>query len=148
MTLGRYDYHYAHEACMYLWQKDHHAKWYGWRDKKTILRLKRRDLNEMKKEDLIKIIENFREESTVWDFDRDKVTTYVHPTQKPVTLGANAMMNNSKPNQIVLDLFTGSGSSIIAAEQTGRICCAMEFRHLSDHSKLNPTECKSRSRHN
>ena len=127
MTLGRYDYHYAHEACMYLWRKDHHAKWYGGRDKKTILGLKRRDLNEMKKEQLVKMIENMRNESTVWDFDRDKVTTYVHPTQKPVTLGANAMMNSSRPNQIVLDLFTGSGSSIIAAEQTGRICYAMEL---------------------
>ena len=73
------------------------------------------------------MIENMRNESTVWDFDRDKVTTYVHPTQKPVTLGANAMMNSSKPNQIVLDLFTGSGSSIIAAEQTGRICYGMEL---------------------
>lgn len=127
MTLGRYDYHYAHEACMYLWRKGQHAKWYGGRDKKTILGLKRRELESFKKEDLIKMIENLRNESTVWDFDRDKVTTYVHPTQKPVTLGANAMRNSTKPNQIVLDLFTGSGSSIMAAEQTGRICYGMEL---------------------
>lgn len=127
MTLGRYDYHYAHEACMYLWKTSKRAKWYGGRDKKTVLGLKRRDLNELKKEELVKIIDNLRDESTVWDFDRDKVTTYVHPTQKPVTLGANAMHNSSKANQIVLDLFTGSGSSIIAAEQTGRICYAMEL---------------------
>lgn len=127
MTLGRYDYHYAHEACMYLWRKGKHAKWYGGRDKKTILGLKRRELESFKKEDLIKMIENLRSESTVWDFDRDKVTTYVHPTQKPVTLGANAMRNSTKPNQIVLDLFTGSGSSIMAAEQTGRICYGMEL---------------------
>ncbi len=127
MTLGRYDYHYAHEACMYLWRKGNHAKWYGGRDKKTILGLKRRELENLKKEELVKIINNLRDESTVWDFDRDKVTTYVHPTQKPVTLGANAMRNSSKQNQIVLDLFTGSGSSIIAAEQTNRICYAMEL---------------------
>ncbi len=127
MTLGRYDYHYAHEACMYLQRKGKHAKWYGGRDKKTILGMKRRELSEMKKEELIKIFENLREESTVWDFDRDKVTTYVHPTQKPVILGANAMRNSSKSGDIILDLFTGSGSSIMAAEQTGRICYGMEL---------------------
>lgn len=127
MTLGRYDYHYAHEACMYCQRKGKHAKWYGGRDKKTILGMKRREIEDMKKDELIKIFNNLRDESTVWDFDRDKVSTYVHPTQKPITLGANAMRNSSKPGEVVLDLFTGSGSSIIAAEQTGRICYGMEL---------------------
>lgn len=127
MTLGRYDYHYAHEACMYLQRTGKRAAWYGTRDKKTILGLKRRDLSEMKKEDLIRMFENLKNESTVWDYDRDKVTTYVHPTQKPVTLGANAMKNSSRAGEIVLDLFTGSGSSIMAAEQTERTCYAMEL---------------------
>jgi DNA modification methylase len=69
--------------------------------------------------------EGKRYPKTILHYNRDKVK--IHPTQKPVTLGANAMMNSSRPNQIVLDLFTGSGSSIIAAEQTGRICYAMEL---------------------
>ena len=127
MTLGHYDYHYAHEACMYLQRKGYRAKWYGDRDKKTVLGLKRRDISEMKKEELVKIFQNLQNESTVWDYDRDKVTTYVHPTQKPITLGANAMRNSSKQNEIVLDLFLGSGSSLIAAEQVNRICYGMEL---------------------
>lgn len=127
MTLGHYDYHYAHEAAMYLQRKGHRAKWYGDRDKKTILGMKRRDITEMKKEELVKMFENLQKESTVWDFDRDSVTTYVHPTQKPITLGANAMRNSSKQNEIVLDLFLGSGSSLIAAEQVNRRCYGMEL---------------------
>jgi len=63
----------------------------------------------------------------VWDVNRDNVTTYQHPTQKPNTLSATAIRNSTEKDMIVLDLFLGSGSTLMGAEQTGRICYGMEL---------------------
>lgn len=64
---------------------------------------------------------------TVWTMKRDNVNEYVHPTQKPVELITRALINSSKEEDIVLDLFLGSGSTLIASEKTGRICYGMEL---------------------
>ena len=127
MNLSGADYQKAHENCLYLQIKGNKAKWSGARDKKTILGKRRRDLTEMKKELLINMILNMQKEQTVWDFDRDNVTTYSHPTQKPVTLAAQAIFNSSDDQDTVLDMFSGSGSTLIACEQTDRICYGMEI---------------------
>jgi len=66
-------------------------------------------------------------ESNVWEVHRDPTKTYVHPTQKPVELSARAVKNSSKKGDIVLDLFLGSGSTLIAAEGLGRRCFGLEF---------------------
>jgi DNA modification methylase len=63
-------------------------------------------------------------EATVWDHDRDGTNTY-HPTQKPVCLAAHALGNHNA--KLILDPFLGSGSTLIAAEQLGRICYGMEI---------------------
>ena len=63
-------------------------------------------------------------EVTVWDIDRASKNEF-HPTQKPVELATRAMSNHDVAN--VLDLFLGSGSTLIAAEKTGRICYGMEI---------------------
>jgi DNA modification methylase len=68
-----------------------------------------------------------RGERDVWNFDKDSSKEYKHPTQKPVELVAKAITNSSKGEDIVLDLFLGSGSTLIASEKTGRICCGMEL---------------------
>ena len=68
-----------------------------------------------------------KKESTVWEIKRDSVRTYLHPTQKPVDLISKAIMNNTTPTGIVMDLFLGSGSSIIGAEKTNRRCYGMEI---------------------
>ncbi len=68
-----------------------------------------------------------RKKTTVWEIGRDAQVNYVHPTQKPVSLPAEAINNSSKGEDIVLDLFGGSGSTLIAAEQTGRTCYMMEL---------------------
>ncbi len=65
-------------------------------------------------------------EVSVWDIDRAQVNEY-HPTQKPTTLAERAIGNSSKPGDLVLDLFLGSGSTLIACEQTGRTCFGMEI---------------------
>lgn len=68
-----------------------------------------------------------RAKTTLWQIGRDAQASYVHPTQKPVDLPAEAIKNSSKAGDLVLDLFGGSGSTLIACEQTGRINCSMEL---------------------
>jgi len=68
-----------------------------------------------------------RTKTTVWKIGRDAQTTYKHPTQKPVALPEEAIKNSSKGQDIVLDLFGGSGSTLIACEKTGRINRSMEL---------------------
>lgn len=71
------------------------------------------------------IKEDIKNETDLWTINRDK--EYVHPTQKPVDLSARAIRNSSYENSLILDLFGGSGSTLIAAEQTNRICYMMEL---------------------
>lgn len=66
-------------------------------------------------------------ESNVWQLNRDSSGDYKHPTQKPVGIPARGIKNSSKADQVVLDLFGGSGSTLMASEQTGRICYMMEL---------------------
>lgn len=64
---------------------------------------------------------------SVWKITRDAVGSYLHPTQKPVELAEQAFETTTKKNQLILDLFLGSGSTLIAAEKTGRKCYGMEL---------------------
>ena len=95
-----------------LSRKDYHTKyepiWYGWKDGSRLCPL----------ED--------RKQCDVWDFDRPKRSDE-HPTMKPVALVARAITNSSHKGDVVLDLFGGSGTTLIAAEETGRSCCMMEL---------------------
>lgn len=64
--------------------------------------------------------------TTVWKYDKPRKCD-LHPTMKPVALVANAIMDGTKEGDIVLDLFGGSGTTLIASEQTGRQCRMMEL---------------------
>ena len=66
-------------------------------------------------------------ESTLWEVNRDSVDSYTHPTQKPVALALRAMRNSSIRGDIVLDMFLGSGSTLIAAEMLERSCYGIEL---------------------
>ena len=68
-----------------------------------------------------------RSKTTVWQIGRDAQASYVHPTQKPVALPEEAIVNSSKGADIVLDLFGGSGSTLIACEKSGRYARLMEL---------------------
>ena len=70
-----------------------------------------------------------RRQADVWEFDRHRIDE-LHPTQKPLALMERAIENSSKPEDIVLDPFLGSGSTLIACERTGRICYGMELNSL------------------
>lgn len=66
-------------------------------------------------------------ETNIWEINRDRTNDYVHPTQKPVELAARAINNSSQVNEIVLDLFLGSGTSLIASDKLSRLCFGMEY---------------------
>jgi DNA modification methylase len=68
-----------------------------------------------------------RTKTTIWQIGRDAQASYVHPTQKPVALPEEAIKNSSKGEDIVLDLFGGSGSTLIACEKSGRVNRSMEL---------------------
>ena len=69
--------------------------------------------------------ERYKQED-VWEFQRT-LKNDLHPTMKPIPLIENAIKNSSKKNEIVLDIFLGSGSTLIACEKTNRICYGMEL---------------------
>lgn len=96
-VMGRQDYQWQHEPVLY-----------GWKEGKAHYFI------------------NDRTQSTILEFDRPKQST-LHPTMKPIDLIAKLIKNSSKENDIILDLFGGSGSTIIAAEQLNRCCYTMEL---------------------
>jgi DNA modification methylase len=65
-------------------------------------------------------------QSDLWHIRRDSQTDYLHPTQKPAALAARGIMNSTSPGDVVLDLFCGSGSTLVAAEQLGRMGYGMD----------------------
>lgn len=97
LVLGRSPYQWQHEPVLYGWKHDGKHEWY-----------------------------TGRKESTIWEFDRPKQSKE-HPTMKPIPLLAYPIMNSTMSNCTVLDPFGGSGSTLIACEQTNRICYMMEL---------------------
>lgn len=97
LVLGRSPYQWQHEPCLYGWKKNGKHQWYS-----------------------------DRKQTTIWEFDKPQKNGD-HPTMKPVPLIAYPIKNSSMTNCIVLDSFGGSGSTLIACEQTGRICRTIEL---------------------
>ena len=97
LVLGRSPYQWQHEPCLFGWKKNGKHQWYS-----------------------------DRKQTTIWEFDKPKKNGD-HPTMKPVPLIAYPIKNSSMSNCIVLDPFGGSGSTLIACEQTNRICHAIEL---------------------
>jgi len=72
---------------------------------------------------------NGKQKKSVWNFDKPRKCD-LHPTMKPVELIENAILNSSAKNNIVVDVFLGSGSTLIACEKTERVCCGVEFEPI------------------
>lgn len=98
--IGRGNYHVQHEPCWYAVRKKQGATahWQG-----------------------------DRKQSTLWQIDKPQKSETGHSTQKPVECMRRPIMNNSSPGQAVYEPFSGSGTTIIAAEMTGRACHAIEL---------------------
>jgi DNA modification methylase len=98
LVISRGDYHWQHEACWYAVRKGKTGHWNG-----------------------------SRTESTVWDIPKPQASETGHGTQKPVECMKRPIENNSSPGQAVYEPFSGSGTTIIAAEISGRTCHAIEL---------------------
>jgi DNA modification methylase len=127
-AFGRQDYQWRHEPCLYGWKEGGGHYWEGRRDLSTVID-ERPNYKKMGKEDLLKEIEKLRGEnipSTVIYEDKP-ARNEEHPTMKPVKLFERLIKNSSKQEDIVLDPFGGSGTTIIACAKTNRIARTMEL---------------------
>lgn len=129
LVLGRQDYQCRHEPCLYGW-KDGAAHYFvDDRSQSTVIEDAGVDYRKLKKDELLKLVLQLTDVSipnTV--IYEDKPTKNdIHPTMKPVKLMARLIRNSTRPKELVLDLFGGSGSTMIAAEQIDRRCFMMEF---------------------
>lgn len=97
LVLGRSPYQWQHEPVLFGWKKKGKHNWY-----------------------------TGRKESTIWEFDKPKKNGE-HPTMKPIALLSYPIKNSSMTNAIVLDMFGGSGSTLIACEQLERTCFLVEL---------------------
>lgn len=97
MVMGRNDYHWKHEPCLYGWKEGASHSWF-----------------------------TDRKQTTVLSFDRPS-RSEEHPTMKPIPLLCYQINNSSKKDDIIADFFLGSGSTLIACEKTNRICYGMEL---------------------
>ena len=97
LVLGRSPYQWQHEPVLFGWKKKGKHQWY-----------------------------TGRKESTIWEFDKPKKNKD-HPTMKPIALVSYPIMNSTMTGCLVLDPFGGSGSTLIACEQTGRVCYTVEL---------------------
>ena len=123
-TLGRQDYQWMHEPCLYGWKGGAAHYFQDARNITTIISSV--NLQDATKEELIQIIEAAKEYGTVMHEDRPTVDD-LHPTMKPVDLIIKQIKNSTVPGQIVLDLFGGSGTTMLACEKLDRRCYMMEF---------------------
>jgi DNA modification methylase len=97
LVMGRQDYHWQHEPVLYGWKPNGAHRWYS-----------------------------DRKQTTVWNFDRPQRND-VHPTMKPIALIQYPLCNSSRGGDVVLDLFGGSGSTMIACEKHSRVARLMEL---------------------
>lgn len=128
-VFGRQDYHWKHEPCLYGWKEGASHYFVDDRTQSTVIEDKNIDLKKLKKEELLKLLEDiYSDKVSTTVIDEDKVVVNsLHPTMKPIKLLARLIKNSSKPKELVFDLFGGSGSTLIACEQIDRRCNMMEY---------------------
>lgn len=134
-ALGRQDYQWRHEPCIYGW-KEGAAHYFINNRKKTTVLEQKIDVDGMTEEEAKNLLKKFFNESEVLTtaLHEDKPTrSELHPTMKPVRLFERQIENSSKENEVVLDLFGGSGTALISCENKNRVCYIMEFdEHYAD----------------
>ena len=127
LVLGRQDYQRRHEPCLYGWKDGAGHYFINDRTLTTVIE-QEIDLEAMKKEDMKKLLEQILNDTKqTIIYENKPMRNAEHPTMKPVKLIGKMIENSSKPGETVLDLFGGSGSTLIAAEQLKRRCYMMEY---------------------
>lgn len=124
LVLGGSKYQNIYEPCLFGCKGDRIGSWYGGRNKTSVIEVY--DLmNEFELREELKRLVNSLEPDVIRE---DKpLKNELHPTMKPIKLLSHFIKNSSRRNDIVLDLFGGSGSTLIACGQLSRICYMMEF---------------------
>lgn len=127
-TFGRQDYKWKHEPCLYGW-KQGAGHWFRDEFNHPTVIEDNVDVDKLKKDELKEMLKNMLASPVPTDvIDADKpLRNDLHPTMKPLELCGQLIHNSSRPGQIVLDLFGGSGSTMMACEQLGRKNYTMEF---------------------
>lgn len=128
-TLGRQDYQWKHEPCLYGWKPGAAHYFFDSRGEASVLEDKMLDFKKMKKEEMLRLLQEIyadKRATTVLDYDKPTVDGD-HPTMKPVKMIGYLMRNSTKKGDTVLDTFGGSGTTMIAAEQLGRRSFLMEL---------------------
>lgn len=130
LVLGRQDYQWRHEPCWYGW-KDGAAHWFTPDRTQTTVIEDQADFGKMSKAELVEFCEQlFHSDEglpTTTIYENKPIADTDHPTMKPVRLIARQIRNSTRPHESVLDLFGGSGTTMIAAEQLGRKAYLMEL---------------------
>lgn len=129
LVLGRQDYQWRHEPCLYGWKEGAAHYFVDDRSQSTVIEDAGVDYRKMKKDELLKLVLQLTDVSTpnTVIYEDKPTKNDLHPTMKPVKLMARLIKNSTKPGQLVLDLFGGSGSTLIACEQINRTCYTMEY---------------------
>lgn len=128
IVLGRQDYQWKHEPCLYGWKDGASHYFVDNRSLATVIEEDEENLKEMTKGELISYIKTMQENSPTSIFYEDKpVRSDIHPTMKPLKLIARCVLNSSKKGERVLDSFNGSGSTLMVCEKTERIYYGMEL---------------------
>lgn len=128
LVLGRQDYHWKHEPCLYGW-KDGAGHYFIDDRSQTTVWEDRVDVNKLTKDEMKAILSDIFDDqvSTTVMCEAKPTDSKEHPTMKPIKLLARQIKNSSKKGWNVVDLFGGSGSTMIACEQLGRNCYMMEL---------------------
>lgn len=128
-VLGRQDYHWKHEPCLYGWKGGAAHYFIDDYTQSTIFEDEKPDFKSMKKEKMAELLERlFSDDKKTTTLKEDKpLRSDEHPTMKPVRLMARLVCNSSKEEQHVLDPFGGSGTTLMACAQLGRICHMAEL---------------------
>lgn len=131
LVLGRQDYQWKHEPCLYGWKNGTHFWNGGRKERTTITDFDIFELRDKSKEELLKFIEEYccdhEDIETSIIYEEKPSKNAEHPTMKPIKLLARSVKNSSKEGDNVLDLFGGSGSTLITCEQLNRKCFMMEL---------------------
>ena len=130
LVLGRQDYQWKHEPCLYGWKEGAGHYFIDRRDLTTVQEdLQSLDIDSMTKaelKDVLQVMMGRDIPTTVIDEDKP-LRSAEHPTMKPLKLIGRQIRNSTRTGETVLDLFGGSGSTMMAAEQLGRRCCMVEY---------------------
>lgn len=129
MVLGRQDYQWKHEPCLYGWKPGAGHYFIDSRSQLTVYQNEAGEIDpeKMTKAELVELVKKIGQIPTDL-IDEDKpLRSADHPTMKPLKLMGRCVKNSTRPGEVVLDSFGGSGSTLMACEQLGRICFTVEL---------------------